>query len=477
VAKLPAGWKEYSPEGGGFTVALPPGKSSDTREAFDTGTVKFQLPGKQIDLPTGGGVRVVYGELPRELRALRPEEVLRLLSGARGRQLKDGRVTGDVKVQADGYPGRDVTFLVPVGPNGEFIRQRAYVVKDRVYVLTLNGDPTKVPAQDFRTFFDSFRLTAAGPQPVQGPRPEAPPPPKRERPLPLDCTGPAGLSAAQVQQSQKAWADYLGRQVEDTIDVGNGVKMTFVLIPPGKFLMGSPQEEQNYVINTYFGGKMPDWWSGPETQHKVTLTEPFDMAKTEMTQAQYEAVMGDNPSRFKGADRPVEQVSWTEARGCADRLTIKRGDKHVYRLPTEAEWEYSCRGGRSSSQPFGIGDGRSLSSLRANFNGNIPYGGAAKGPSLQSTCRVGCYAQNALGLYDMHGNVFEWCADWYGPYPVGDVTNPRGASEGSNRVWRGGSWNYNAGHCRAADRGRNPPGVRWADTGLRLARSVPSGVQ
>jgi hypothetical protein len=113
----------------------------------------------------GGGARVIYGELPPALRAQRPEEVLRLLSGARGRQLKDGRVTGDVKVQAGGFPGRDVSFLVPVGANGELVRQRAYVVKDRVVVLTLNGDPTMLPAQDVRTFFDSFRLTGAGPAP------------------------------------------------------------------------------------------------------------------------------------------------------------------------------------------------------------------------------------------------------------------------------------------------------------------------
>jgi hypothetical protein len=163
VAKLPPGWTEYSPEGGGFAVALPPGKSSDTREVFDTGNTKFRLPGRHTDLPKGGGARVFYGELPPELRALRAEEVLRLLSGARGRKLKDARVTGDVKVQADGHSGRDVAFLVPVGVNGEYVRQRAYVVKDRVYVLTLNGDPTMLPAQDVRTFFDSFRLTAAGP--------------------------------------------------------------------------------------------------------------------------------------------------------------------------------------------------------------------------------------------------------------------------------------------------------------------------
>jgi formylglycine-generating enzyme required for sulfatase activity len=282
------------------------------------------------------------------------------------------------------------------------------------------------------------------------------------RPKPLDCTGEDGLSKEEARRAQQAWARYLGRKVEETIDVADGVRMTFVLIPPGKFRMGSPEGEENHDKD--------------ETLHEVTLTEPFDLGKTEVTQAHFKALSGENPSHFKGADKPVEQVSWEEALAWAEKLTKKRGDKHVYRLPTEAEWEYSCRGGRSSSKPFGVGDGRTLSSRQANFEGYYPYGGADKGDYLKATCAVASYPANALGLHDMHGNVWEWCADWYGPYPARDVTNPTGPSEGSSgRVIRGGCWSRGAGRCRAADRSWYAPSDRYDSLGFRLARSVPSG--
>jgi formylglycine-generating enzyme required for sulfatase activity len=276
----------------------------------------------------------------------------------------------------------------------------------------------------------------------------------------LDSTGLTGFSAAQVRNIQEAWARRLGRAVEETVEIGDGVKMTFGLVPPGKFLMGLPADEEGY--------------SGDERLHEVTLTEPFYLAKTEVTQAQYKALTGENPSHFRGADKPVEQVSWEEARKYAEELTKTRKDNHVYRLPTEAEWEYACRGGRSSSQPFGIGDGRSLSSRQANFKGDKPYGGADKGPDLKSTCAVGSYSANALGLLDMHGNVMEWCADWDGSYPSGAVTDPTGPAEGSTRVSRGGSWGTFAVNCRAACRIGIGPSILSMDVGFRLARSVPS---
>jgi formylglycine-generating enzyme required for sulfatase activity len=284
-------------------------------------------------------------------------------------------------------------------------------------------------------------------------------PPASPRPPLLDCTGPDGTSPAAVRASQQAWAKYLGRQVEETVTV-NGVAITFVLIPPGKFLMGSPEGEAR---------RRED-----ETQHEVTISKPFDLAKTELTQAQYQALTGTNPSTFKGDDLPVVQLSWTEADEFAGQLTKKLADNHLYRLPTEAEWEYSCRGGASSSKPFGIGDGTSLSSTQANFNGEFPYGGAGPGEYLGKTARVGSYPANALGLADMHGNVWEWCADWYGPYPQGAVTNPTGPLEGSGRVNRGGSWYGSGGICRSARRVWNSPGNRRDSLGFRLARSVPS---
>jgi formylglycine-generating enzyme required for sulfatase activity len=297
------------------------------------------------------------------------------------------------------------------------------------------------------------------------------------RPAPLDCTGAEGVSAADVRKAQEAWAKFLGRQVEEEVEISPGVKMTFVLVPPGKFRMGSPADEKDRDPwkrrDPWQHGEKRDW--DAEALHTVTLTEPFDLARTELTQKQYEALTGKDPSHFKGDDLPVESVSWEEARDYAAELTKKRDDQHVYRLPTEAEWEYSCRGGRSSSQPFGIGDGRALSSRRANFNGKYPYGDAAEGPYLEKTCKVGSYEANALGLCDMHGNVWECCAGWYGPYPSGDVTNPTGSTESPFRAVRGGGGDLRARYCRAALRSGVAPGDRRNYLGFRLARSVPSG--
>jgi formylglycine-generating enzyme required for sulfatase activity len=281
--------------------------------------------------------------------------------------------------------------------------------------------------------------------------------------MPMDCTGKIGVRAADVRKSQEAWARHLGRNVEETIEAANGVTMTFVLVPPGKFRMGSPRSED----------EREGYTDADETLHEVTLTEPFYLGKYEVTQEQYEALTGKNPSQFRGAERPVEQVNFEEAREYGINLTIRRLDKHVYRLPSESEWEYSCRGGRPSSNPFGIGDGRSLSSRESNFDGNFPYGGADKGENLKETCKVGSYNPNALGLYDMHGNAWEWCMDWYGKYPPKDVANPTGPEEGSNRVIRGGSWGSHAAGCRSAYRSRFSPNGRHSPLGFRVAR-VPS---
>jgi anti-sigma factor ChrR (cupin superfamily)/predicted Ser/Thr protein kinase len=150
---------------------------------------------------------------------------------------------------------------------------------------------------------------------------------KRERPEVLDCTLPNGVSAAEMRRAQEAWAKYLGRKVEETVEVVDGVKMTFVLVPPGKFRMGSPSEEQDYITKTFFDGKRPDWLDD-ERQHEVTLTEPFYLGKTEVTHAQYKALGLENPSQFKGDDLPVEMVSWTEAKDWAEKLTKKRKDGH-----------------------------------------------------------------------------------------------------------------------------------------------------
>jgi formylglycine-generating enzyme required for sulfatase activity len=299
-------------------------------------------------------------------------------------------------------------------------------------------------------------------------------------PAPLDCTGKDGISPSQVRRDQEAWARFLGRRAEEPVEVAGGVKMTFVLVPPGKFLMGSPkagkrpvQPDPNEMTfqERLRAADQPDW---SDVQHVVTLTEPFDLGKTELTQAQYATLCPGNPSEFKGVDRPVEMVSWEEAKDWADRVTRERKDSHQYRLPTEAEWEYACRGGRPFSRPFGVGDGQALSSRQANFDGNYPAGGAGKGRFLNATCAVASYPGNALGLLDMHGNVWEWCADWYGEYPDGPVTNPTGPAGGESRVIRGGSWVHDGRRCRPEFRGHGMPGCRFNDLGFRVARTVPS---
>jgi formylglycine-generating enzyme required for sulfatase activity len=155
-------------------------------------------------------------------------------------------------------------------------------------------------------------------------------------------------------------------------------------------------------------------------------------------------------------------------------LPEEKQKKRVYRLPTEAEWEYACRGGATSKNPFHFG--KSLSSDQANFDGNYPYGGAAKRTYLERTCKVGSYQPNGFGLYDMHGNVYEWCSDWYGKdyYGKSPKRDPEGPSEGSVRVIRGGSWCDFGQYCRSAHRNINGPTDRDYYLGFRLAL-VPSG--
>ena len=236
----------------------------------------------------------------------------------------------------------------------------------------------------------------------------------------------------------------------------NSIGMEFASIPAGKFLMGSPETEKE---------RDPD-----ETQHEVTLTQGFRMGVHEVTQAQYAQVMGKNPSEFKGATLPVEVVSYNDALEFCQKLSDLPAEKvagRKYRLPTEAEWEYCCRAGTST--PFHFGN--ELNGTQANCVGESPYGTTQKGPFLAKTSPVGSYPPNAWGLHDMHGNVWEWCADRYGDYPKGPITDPRGPEVGSDCVLRGGSWIYVAALCRSAYRSRFDPSPRDYWSGFRLALS------
>jgi formylglycine-generating enzyme required for sulfatase activity len=190
--------------------------------------------------------------------------------------------------------------------------------------------------------------------------------------------------------------------------------------------------------------------------------------------------MESNPSYFTrekggGPNHPVERVSWNDAAEFCNKLSELPEEKkagRVYRLPTEAEWEYACRAGTKSTFCFG----NSISSRQANFDGNFAYGGADKGEFLQKTTPVGSYKPNEFGLFDMHGNVWQWCADWYREeyYKSSPKKNPEGPSSGDYRVMRGGSWLSDGWWLRSANRGKSLPGGREDGVGFRVAVSVPS---
>ena len=248
-----------------------------------------------------------------------------------------------------------------------------------------------------------------------------------------------------------------------------GLSDGLVLINGGTFMMGSPAEEPLRV--------------GNEIQREVTIGS-FYIGMYEVTQDEYQEIMNSNPSYFKGPDLPVEQVSWFSAIAYCNALSEKMGlemaytingqtvswnrNANGYRLPTEAEWEYSCRAGTMT--PFNTGDNVTID--QANYDGRRPYNKNAAGDYRQKTTAVGSFPPNSFGLFDMHGNVGEWCWDWNAEYARGAQLDPAGADIGSYRVFRGGSWNHAADFLRSARRGGNLPSTRGYYLGFRIARNA-----
>ena len=229
-----------------------------------------------------------------------------------------------------------------------------------------------------------------------------------------------------------------------------------VKIKAGTFMMGSPENE--------LGRR------NRETRHRVTLTKDYWLGKYEVTQAQYEAIMGNNPAFFKGSNRPVEQVSWNDAKDFCRKLNERYAGKlpagYKFDLPTEAQWEYACRAGTTTA----LNNTTNLTDEKhdcKNLTAVAWYYNRGKYNEIQ-TYPVGKKYPNNWGLYDMHGNVLEWCRDWYEPYS-GNTTNPLGPSSGSCRVYRGGSWRNPARRCRSAYRYNWLPGNRDNDLGFRVA--------
>ena len=238
-----------------------------------------------------------------------------------------------------------------------------------------------------------------------------------------------------------------------TEDLGNGVKLEMIAIPRGTFWMGSPANEAER-----------DDDEGP--QHLVTVPS-FFMGKYPLTQAQYQAIMGNNPSYFKGNNRPVERVSWDDAVLFCQKLSQRTGKN--YRLPSEAEWEYACRAGTKT--PFSFGD--NITTDLVNYDGNYPYKSAPKGKYRDQTTDVGTFPPNPFGLYDMHGNVWEWCQDdWHENYTNAPTDGSSWNSlSGRTKLLRGGSWYRGAGYCRSASRDENSRDARTLNCGFRVRSS------
>jgi formylglycine-generating enzyme required for sulfatase activity len=272
--------------------------------------------------------------------------------------------------------------------------------------------------------------------------PVAPAPVTAPSPVPPVATTPPQAAPSPVPATIDESTRMEGTSAGEVRNLG-GIEM--VWCPPGEFLMGSPTSEADR--------------RNDETQHRVTLTTGFWMAKTETTQGQWVSVMGDNPSTFKGMDLPVETVNWDDVQGWLGKMNerhpLPAGWK--WELPTEAQWEYACRAGTETA----------YAGVLTNMAWYADNSGLKPNP-------VGAKQANAWGLHDMHGTVFEWCRDWYGDYPSGVATNPTGATTGSLRVLRGGSWGSDAALCRSAYRFVVPPDSGLGIIGFRVA-VVPAG--
>jgi formylglycine-generating enzyme required for sulfatase activity len=280
-------------------------------------------------------------------------------------------------------------------------------------------------------------------------------------------------------------------------EITNSIGMKLVLIPAGTFQMGSPPSEE---------GSLDD-----ERQHVVAISEDYYLGVFEVTQSQYRQVMGTNPSNFQAgklverhpqtgrvvkevnsSNHPVESVSWTEAAEFCVRLSDLREEREtrrVYRLPTEAEWEYACRATSKTAYSFAdnrrdleshawFGNNSGVKKLDADYFKVLALDGDKLNRTWESarcaTHPVGEKKPNAWGLYDMHGNVEEWCADWKGSYPRRMVIDPMGPKGGTHRVVRGGGWSSSGIKCRSASRDGSSPWGQFINTGFRVALTVPS---
>ncbi|MCZ6682688.1 MAG: formylglycine-generating enzyme family protein [Planctomycetota bacterium] len=277
---------------------------------------------------------------------------------------------------------------------------------------------------------------------------------------------PSDAGSAQAPQTKpipttQATPSQVREPSEDSLilDLGGGVTMELVRIEPGTFLMGLPESDTRYSFNLDYEGP----------QHRVRFGNPFFLGKYEVTQAQWKAVMDNNPSAFRGDELPVEQVSWNDCQEFCRRLSQRTGTK--IRLPSEAEWEYTCRAGTTTRYYYGD----TMSTDQVNFMGNYTRDRGVVGLYRRKTTPVGAFSANAWGLYDMHGNVRELCQDaWHNGYSgaPGDGA-PWTGGDPSLRIGRGGHWNEVGERSRVTHRLHIAPDDRDDDTGIRVAADAP----
>ena len=326
-------------------------------------------------------------------------------------------------------------------------------------ILAEGKHTIEVTKPGFRTFKKDINVVAGGLEMVA----------VRLEPLkPVVASTPppaiAPFTPEQAKQHQQAWADHLGVPVEQDVDLGDGVKLTMMLIPPGEFLMGSsPEEQARFLEEAEEAGDQGAIYRIP-TQgplHRVRITRPFYLGKYEVTQAQWEAVMGSNPSSFTDSpSHPVEQVAGNHVEPFLTKLNESRNWQGMkFCLPTEAQWEYACRAGTTTAWYCGDSDVtlEEYAWFQVNSGGRTHPAGQLK--------------PNGWGLYDMHGNVWEWCGDWHARdyYAQSPTEDPSGPPTGSSRVIRGGHWDHHARYCWSAIRSPHSPGFRHDYLGFRLA--------
>jgi len=271
------------------------------------------------------------------------------------------------------------------------------------------------------------------------------------------------IGAATVAEQKEC-----GQRLRVPVEITNSIGMKLRLILDGEFMMGSAKSPQEIVRMFNLEEDSAKRYTNEHPQHKVRVTRPFYLGLTEVTQGQWKSVMGTEPWSGKdgvkeGSDYAVSYVNWEDATEFGKRLSAKEGE--AYRLPTEAEWEYAFRGGTTSMYPFGDDDSRLWDYAENSYDVRERY-----------THHVGQKKPNPWGLRGMHGNVWEWCQDWYGEdyYGASPESDPTGPTEGMTRVYRGGGWAYLSGSYRPAFRGGYDPGWRFGRLGFRVARSLSS---